>query len=138
MILTGHGEFAVGLYDALTKIAGEQNNFEVVPFDTRENEQVYIEALVKACKSLDTDDTIVVFTDLVGGTPYKMAVQLKLEGYNLRVIGGTNLGMLIDFSLSRLSETDVDVLVANCLNSGRESIQEFELSFGDGDEEEED
>jgi len=39
--------------------------------------------------------------DLVGGSPFKTAVTITANEADIRVVGGTNLAMVIEVSLSR-------------------------------------
>lgn len=137
MIVTGHGFFPDGLYDGLKRIAGEQENCLSVPFDTSESEDVFEALLREKIDALKDADQIVVFCDLVGGTPFKTAAKIKMENPKLIVVGGTNLPMLIEFAISRNYADSVEELVENTINNSKEAIMEFSLvgSFDDDEDE---
>lgn len=50
----------------------------------------------------------------------------QLEGKKIKVVSGTNLGMLIEVSLCRGSMS-VDELLDLSINSGKDAIKSFEI-----------
>lgn len=123
-IVTGHGSFASGLASAVAMVAGEQPEFECVPFyDVSaasyggELRRV-IDGMARRCPSL------VIFADLLGGTPFNQAM-LATQGLACaRVVAGTNLPMLIEalFMRNSNSEISADELVDFALEVGREGV----------------
>lgn len=126
MILTGHGNFASGLYSSLKLIAGEQKDFIVVDFDGNGTEK--IEADIKnALDTLKECEGIIVFSDLAGGCPFKTAVVISQDYKNVKVLAGTNLPMLCEIALTRTMVNDIDSLVNTALSVGKDGVQEFVL-----------
>lgn len=127
IILTGHGNFATGVLSSLKLIAGEQENLIGVDFREGDSTEVLEENLNCAISNLNTDE-ILVLSDLAGGSPFKVSVLLsqKLENKNIRVLAGTNLGMLLEVSLCRDGMT-ADDLLEFAINSGNNSIKAFEV-----------
>ena len=98
IIITGHGRFASGLKTSLDLIVG---NFDFVkPVDFTEDKSP------ESIKS--TDKKIYVFTDLVGGTPFKVSSELTLEYPNVEVFCGTNLPMLVEATMMLSLGCDID------------------------------
>lgn len=127
VVLTGHGEFSIGLKNALEMIAGEQAAFEAVPFLDGEATDVFEQKLRDTIADLKKDnESVVVLADLVGGTPYKTAVTILHEDQHARVVGGVNLAMLLELLMMRLAADDVDALVNQVINSGKDAIAAFE------------
>lgn len=129
LILTGHGEYAVGVGHALEMIAGKQEAFKVVPF--RESEPM--ETLESNMKSAiielqNTTEGIVVFADLLGGSPFKAAMLSATNFENVEVVVGTNLPMLIEIAMFREFSNNVQAVVTQSLNAGKEGIQHVVLS----------
>ncbi|MGY3748162.1 PTS sugar transporter subunit IIA [Vagococcus salmoninarum] len=122
-ILTGHGEFATGLSHSLTMIAGEQTNFEVVPFKEELPLKEFEETLsYQLTKLLKVTKGVVIFCDLLGGTPFNTAMVQSLHLENVAVIAGTNLPLLIEGSLLRLTAEDASQLANHLVTVGRESL----------------
>ena len=95
-ILTGHGTFANGLADALSMIAGDQDYFIPVPF-IEAGAASYPETLASTISDLlDQTDGVLIFCDLLGGTPFNQAMMLSQNYNNVEVVTGTNLPMLLE------------------------------------------
>lgn len=124
LIVAGHGEFAVGVTSSLEIIAGAQKNYEMVNFPGGSSEE-FTEDLKVAINNLSHCKSIVILTDITGGTPFDMAVMLAQKDKNLRVIGGINVGLLIEIATVRDFEPDVDALIDLVLNNAKKAIAKF-------------
>lgn len=95
-ILTGHGHFANGLKSALDMVAGDQEAFTIVPFEGSAA-ATYGDDLRAAITAMRAEtDGVLVFVDLLGGTPFNQAMLVTQEIPGVRVITGTNLPMLLE------------------------------------------
>lgn len=129
LILTGHGEYAVGVAQALEMIAGKQEAFKVVPFRESEPMETLEQNMRAAMEELqETTDGIVVYADLLGGSPFKAAMMDSVAFENVEVVVGTNLPMLIEIAMFREFSNDVQAVVTQSLNAGKEGIQHVVLS----------
>lgn len=128
IILTGHGNFATGLTSSIKLIAGQQEKFEVVDFLENYSTDDLKNELSKAIENLKDCEAIMIFSDLVGGSPFKIAVEISMN-YDkiIKVIAGTNIGMLLEVSLSRNFETNIDNLVNSAINTGKEQVMKYEF-----------
>lgn len=130
IILTGHGEFAPGLAHALQMIAGPQKAFKVVAFKEEEPMEA-LEASISAAMTELLAETkgVVVFSDLLGGSPFKAAMVAGNDYDNVEVVCGTNLPMLIEIAILReFVETPMDV-VNQSLAAGKDAIQHVQLTM---------
>lgn len=125
LIVTGHGHFATGLTSSLNLIAGEQQDYVAVDFDGEGTEKI-TKDLQNALDKLKSCEGIIVFSDLLGGCPFKTAVTLSQGMNNVKVIAGTNLSMLCEIALSRTMVNDLDALVSSALSVGKDGVQVFE------------
>lgn len=141
-ILTGHGQFAPGLASAIAMVAGDQPAFTVVPFEG-DQAASYGEDLRAAITAMSEEcDGVLVFTDLLGGTPFNQSMMIAQDVDNVEVLTGTNLPMVIELlflrgnaTLAELGEQAVTVgqtgitaqTVASVAGSDEEDI------FGDED-----
>ena len=117
-ILTGHGTFANGLADALSMIAGDQDYFIPVPF-IEAGAASYPETLASTISDLlDQTDGVLIFCDLLGGTPFNQAMMLSQNYNNVEVVTGTNLPMLLETLSLRLVSTTLTDLLQTALESG--------------------
>ena len=117
-ILTGHGTFANGLADALSMIAGDQDYFIPVPF-IEAGAASYPETLASTISDLlDQTDGVLIFCDLLGGTPFNQAMMLSQNYNNVEVVTGTNLPMLLETLSLRLASTTLTDLLQTALEAG--------------------
>ena len=77
--------------------------------------------------SLSDCDSILVLSDLAGGSPFKTAVELGFPKGNVEVVAGTNLGMLVEINLTRTFSEDVKALAESAVNVGKDQVVRFEL-----------
>lgn len=134
IIVTGHGNFASGILSSLKLIAGEQEKLLGVDFTDDDSTESLEVKLQEAIQDLECDE-VLVLSDLAGGSPFKVSVMLsqKLSNKNIRVISGTNLGMILETSLCR-DGMGVDDLLDFAINSGISSIKAFELKTVEEDD----
>lgn len=127
IIVTGHGHFASGITSSLDLIAGPQKNYVVVDFEGGHSTDDLAANLKNAYETLHECDGIIVFADLPGGSPFKVAVEVGLNYPKVSVLGGTNLPMLCEIAMARGFMEDADALVTMALNTGKEQVVKFEM-----------
>ncbi|TCW13484.1 PTS system N-acetylgalactosamine-specific IIA component [Raoultella sp. BIGb0138] len=101
IILTGHGGFASGMAMAMKQILGEQSQFIAIDFPETSTTALLTSQLEQAVSKLDAEDDIVFLTDLLGGTPFRVASTLAMQKPGREVITGTNLQLLLEMVLER-------------------------------------
>ncbi|HED2612318.1 TPA: PTS sugar transporter subunit IIA [Citrobacter koseri] len=101
IILTGHGGFASGMEKAMKQILGEQSQFIAIDFPEASTTALLTSQLEQAVDELDGREDIVFLTDLLGGTPFRVASTLALQKPGREVITGTNLQLLLEMVLER-------------------------------------
>ena len=99
IILTGHGGFASGLEQAMKQILGEQPQFIAIDFPESSTTARLTAQLEQAVSELDGQHDIVFLTDLLGGTPFRVASTLAMKRPGSEVITGTNLQLLLEMVL---------------------------------------
>lgn len=138
-LLTGHGEFAPGLASALELVAGKQEAFKVVPFDV-EKAAEYPEFLHTEIEQLrEETDAVLVFVDLLGGTPFNQAMINTQSISDVNVVTGTNLPMLIETLFTRNSDASatLDSLTECALAAGQNGVVTRKLGAVASDEDDE-
>ncbi|AVJ18045.1 PTS galactosamine/N-acetylgalactosamine transporter subunit IIA [Serratia rhizosphaerae] len=101
IILCGHGGFASGLARAMTQILGEQPQFMAIDFTESSSTSLLTAQLEQAVAALDAHEDLVFLTDLLGGTPFRVASTLAMQQPGREVITGTNLQLLLEMVLER-------------------------------------
>ncbi|EGO2668695.1 MULTISPECIES: PTS sugar transporter subunit IIA [Enterococcus] len=136
MIITGHGSYAPGMTGAMEMIAGEQEKVLTIPFLQGMSLEDYQKEIANGIETLTQEGLeIIIFTDLLGGTPYKTAVTSAYDQAGVEVVSGTNLPMLIESSMLRLGLTAANELVNALLSTGKDGIQQFKIEVSSNDEE---
>ncbi|MGL4848847.1 MAG: PTS fructose transporter subunit IIA [Clostridium sp.] len=128
LLISGHGHFATGLESSLKLISGETTNTKFIDFEETDSTEALREKYISALEDLESCTAILALTDLAGGSPFKTLVELSAEIEKpLEVIGGSNLPMALELSMSKDIFDDLDVLSNNALNTGKTSVIKFEL-----------
>lgn len=124
IILTGHGGFASGMEKAMKQILGEQLQFIAIDFPETSTTALLTSQLEQAVESLDGKEGLVFLTDLLGGTPFRVASTLAMQKPGREVITGTNLQLLLEMVLERdeLSSEAFRVQALECGHRGLTSL----------------
>ena len=125
LIITGHGSFASGLQTSVKLIAGEQQNIEFVDFVESDSTSDLEKKLNLALGRLEGANGVLILCDLVGGSPFKKAVEISLKNSNIEVIGGANLAMIIETAIMK-DNFPLEELKNMAVNSGKEAIKAYE------------
>ena len=126
LIVIGHGNFGSGITSSIELIAGPQEDYIAVDFDGEGTEKLEND-LKSAIDRLSHCEGIIIFSDLAGGSPFKTAVLLTMDNPKIKVISGTNLPMLCEIALSRMANNDIEELVSQALEVGKDGVKLFEL-----------
>ncbi|MDN6294356.1 MAG: PTS galactosamine/N-acetylgalactosamine transporter subunit IIA [Alkalibacterium gilvum] len=122
-IITGHGNFATGLTSSVKLITGLEKALMAVDFEESMSSEDLKEKLTKEIES-DQEETVVIFTDIAGGTPFNQSVLLRNGNDNIEIVAGTNLPILVEAVLSPEKETDA--LLSKLVASGQNNIKRYE------------
>ena len=138
-ILTGHGSFADGLAGALEMVGGPQTDFVPVTFYESEAAE-FSQKVADAISSMASScDGILVFCDLMGGTPFNQAMMNAATIPGVEVVTGANLPMLLETLSCRTESSTLDELVECALTAGKMGVDHRVLDAStDTDEDEED
>ena len=139
VLLVSHGEFAPGLHKAVNMLAGEER--EDVLSTSLVNgmgADEFAENVKQVLSVVGSGDEIILFADIVGGSPLATTANVLLETGLLertRMIGGMNLPLVLTCVLSKDDEETAD-LIDELIEGAREQIKEFTIAADDEDEEE--
>ena len=127
IIVTGHGNFATGLTSSVKLIAGIPEHYEAVDFVETDSVEDLEKKLNAALDRLSDCDGVIVFSDLLGGSPFKTAVEVSLKRpeANMVVLSGTNLGMIIESSMARAFVEDAQSLADMAVNTGKDQVYKY-------------
>ena len=121
-ILTGHGHFSNGLKSAIDMVAGEVPAFQIVPFEGAEA-GAYGDKLRAAVEAMRAEcDGVLIFVDLLGGTPFNQGMMLTQQIDNVEVVAGTNLPMLIELIMTRGNAASLTELAEQAVTVGQAGV----------------
>jgi len=125
LIVTGHGKFASGLINAVDFIVGKQENLIGIEFNNQDlvtySEQ--IENIIK--DAYKNDDSVVVLTDLIGGTPFRISSSISTKYNNVYVVAGVNIPMLLEAVFKR-ENYDIKSFVNYIVEMGKNGIESLD------------
>ena len=127
LLVTGHANFGSGMTSSVNLIAGEQEAYRYVDFLPTYSTEDLTRELTKALEELKDCDGVIIFTDLMGGTPFNVSAQIGHGKENIRIVAGTNLPMLVEIVMSRKFMDDLDGLVDSVLETGKEQVTKYEF-----------
>lgn len=125
VIVSGHGNFATGITSALNLILGNQDNYKTVDFPENDTATELENNIRNAIKSLCHCEKIIIFCDLLSGSPFNMSIMEAMKNNNIKVIYGTNLGMLIESIMKRNMGIEFHNIVKEAIEIGQTQIGLF-------------
>ena len=109
IVVTGHGDFADGIYKSFEMIAGHADNVSIVRFEDGMDLNEFHHQLNEVfTKYSNQYKGVLVLTDLLGGTPFNTSMVISQEFEKVRVLTGTNLSIVTSSqSLSAFSISSI-------------------------------
>ncbi|MBJ8349838.1 MULTISPECIES: PTS sugar transporter subunit IIA [Streptococcus] len=130
LVLVSHGLFCEELKKSTEMIMGPQENIHAVSLLPEEGPDDFRQKLEAVVEGLEN---VVVFADLLGGTPANVVSRMMLEGKKFDFYVGMNMPMVIGFLNGVLLDQDVDIV-----EFGTTNIQHVnDVLFSDDDDEDE-
>jgi PTS system N-acetylgalactosamine-specific IIA component len=138
VVLVSHGEFAPGLHKAVNMLAGEER--EDVLSTSLSNcmgADEFAENVKSVLSVVGAEDEIILFADIVGGSPLATTANVLMEMDLLgrtRMIGGMNLPLVLTCVLSKDDE-ETSELIDELIEGAKDQIKEFVVAVDDEEEE---
>lgn len=125
VLLISHGEMAKGMMDTIALFFGDLKNVDYLCLYQDDNPDDFQRKLKDKIAFLDTGDGVIILGDLIGGTPLNQAAYLAND--RITVIGGMNLGMLLNVMTSR---ENINIDFDEILENSKSSIQNLNKILG--------
>lgn len=134
IVVTGHGHFPTGILSAVALVAGWPDHTVGIDFEEGQSPEDLKKSMEKSMESLEGDE-ILILTDLLGGTPFKMGAAIKAENPDrkIKVVAGVNMAALVEAVFSR-SMYDLEELAAAIIRSGNAGLADLDYLGCDGEE----
>lgn len=120
VLIVTHQELAQALLSVVDLIMGRQEGMAAVSLDPTLPPETSMEQIKQGLAQVNNGDGVVIFTDMLGGTPSNLSLSFLQEG-KVEVVTGVNLPMLMKLAHLRES-TDLGEVAAALRESGRQGI----------------
>ena len=125
IVITSHGPMAQGILETSKLFFGEQPQMTARCLSAEDNPDEFLDTLKEAISEVDTGDGVIVFCDMLFGSPCNCMARIvaeDLESDKVQVITGVNLAMILQILAVREAS---DVSVEELLKSGNEGIADL-------------
>ena len=122
IVITSHGPMAQGILETSKLFFGEQPQLTARCLDANDNPDEFVDVLKEAINEVDTGDGVVVFCDMLFGSPCNCMARVvaeNLESDRIKVVTGVNLAMILQILATREAG---DPAVEELLNAGKDGI----------------
>jgi PTS system mannose-specific IIA component len=121
ILIVSHRQLGDAMIDCVEFILGERPEaLETISIDLRENAADLRIKIEKGIKQVDTENGVLILTDMFGGTPSNLSYSFLEEG-RVEVISGVNLPILIK-AVSARQEKELAELAEYLEVFGKKSI----------------
>lgn len=134
LMLMSHGDFATELMRSLEFIIGKQDNYDTLGVHLDDQIDDLRMQMFEKIDNLDTEAGLIIFTDIVSGTPMNLA-GLLLERDNVLLCSGMNLPVLLEVSLNREKTVEeLKELIKDVYQNGMVMRTNADISEEDADD----
>lgn len=133
-IISGHGNIASGMLSAINLILGPQDDITIVDFPSGDTATELELHAKQAIASLSHCEHIIVFTDLLSGSPFNVFSMKAILHQHMDVIYGMNLGMMIESIMKRNMEGTLEDIISSAIETGKNQIGLFTMINSEDDD----
>lgn len=119
IILIGHGKYATGIKTTIALVVGPTVGVFYIDFLEEDSSDTLMEKAIKVVEK-NKDKNVLFICDILGGTPFKTAVEVSLSYSSIGVVAGCNMSAIIEIIIEKDSfelEELEDMLVSKTKNS---------------------
>ena len=122
VLILSHCELTKELIKTAEVIAGKQENLFYIDQDIKnENLASLQEKISEILKKINNEKGTLILTDMLGGTPCNASVLLT-KNYNIEVLTGVNLPMILSAIFASKTVQNAKDLADKVLSDGKKSI----------------
>ena len=121
-LIVTHGNLANELVYAARKIEETDVVIEAVPLEWTDTVDEAREKIRLALERIGTDNGVIIFTDMFGGTPSNISLSF-LEKDRVEIITGVNLPMIVKFATLLQDGKDLTALAHVISEKGSKAIR---------------
>jgi PTS system mannose-specific IIA component len=120
-LIVTHGNLAHELLNAARQIEADVAGIEAVPLDWSDTVDEAREKIAAALKRMG-DRSVIIFTDMFGGTPSNISLSFLEQGH-IEIVTGVNLPMIVKFAMVKREAKDVSTLAHVISEKGSKAIR---------------
>lgn len=105
ILLISHGDFAKGMLDSISIIAGKQENVEALTITMDTNLEEFKQA-IRQKRTDHASNPMILLTDIAGGSTTQSALSVYEEFPYTYLICGLNLGLVLELLFLELGQND--------------------------------
>ena len=121
-LIVTHGNLANELLNAARKIESTDVVIEALPLEWTDTVDEAREKIRLALERIGTDNGVIIFTDMFGGTPSNISLSF-LEKDRVEIITGVNLPMIVKFTTLLQDGKDLTALAHVISEKGSKAIR---------------
>jgi PTS system mannose-specific IIA component len=122
-LIVTHGKLAYELLNAAQKIEANVGVIEAVPLEWSDTVDEAREKIRLALERIGTENGVIIFTDMFGGTPSNISLSF-LEIDHIEIVTGVNLPMIVKFAtMQQQGAKDVATLAHVISEKGSKAIR---------------
>lgn len=121
ILVVTHGMMAEGIVQTAKMFAGEQENLDYVCFKEDMGQEELTELLDEKMKGVPVGGQLLIFCDILGGTPFNVSSRLAFKNENISIFYGVNLPILVSAILSREGQ-NLQELTGSLVAASNESL----------------
>lgn len=101
LVLISHGNLSVEMKKSCELIMGPQEHIHTVSLLPAEGQDDFLKKFNEVVADIPAEE-LIVFADLMGGTPANTIAKQIMSGRNIHMIAGMNLAMVIEWVNSKM------------------------------------
>ena len=131
ILIVTHGDFGKELLKSSELIIGKVENAQSISFYHGDSFEALLNKVEESVKNI-SDDKLIVFTDMYGGSPYNAVIR-AMKNRKFFHITGINFPLFIDIAIARDSYS-LDEIAEKIIKNGKKSIvfvnEKFSTDWG--------
>jgi PTS system mannose-specific IIA component len=121
-LIVTHGNLAHELLNAARQIEADVAGMEAVPLEWNDTVDEARAKIADALARIGDESSVIIFTDMFGGTPSNISLSF-LEKGRIEVVTGVNLPMIVKFAMLKSEAEDVADLAHVITEKGSKAIR---------------
>ena len=95
IVITGHGNYATGLKSSIELLAGQNRDLYYLDLMVDDTDQILKEHMANVVKE-NEGSSVLFICDILGGTPFKVSVEIANNNDDMEVVAGCNIGSILE------------------------------------------